>query len=171
MKTLMASMIAAVTTFVVMFAGLSLRSARSDAALFWQLERMSHGGRKSDPSSLARFATALRSKTKDPDLRACAAYQQRRSEVMLMFGFESSWEGDDSATAAKLLINAWKRPSGVLALMHVMAQETSGNAARMNCVEKFSRTDADRNNIAISGLAAFLTLPLIQIYRRYQPNG
>lgn len=168
MKTLLTSLIMALTTFFVAFSALTLRSTQDDAAMFWQLERLAHDPGPKAPAALNQFSGILRTKARDPDLRTCADHQYRRSMAMLRLGFESYQNADDSVAIAGMLLNGWKRPSGLLLLADAMTRAPAAESARLNCLGKFSRTEADRINAAIAGLAAVLTFPVGQAIRRYQ---
>jgi hypothetical protein len=167
MKTLLTSLILAVTTFFASFAVLTLRSTRNDAAMFWQLERLSHQGSAGSSQSLNEFARVLRSRTHDPDLLVCAEYQLKRSTAMIRLNIEPSVSEDDAVAFGRLIFNGWRRPSGLLLLADAMNLEPAATTARLNCLQKFSGTDADRSNAIVAGFAALLVLPLVQGGRRF----
>lgn len=166
MKTLLTSLFMTVTTFVVVFAALTFRSTLDDAALFWRLESLSHRGNASATRSLNEFARLLRSKTRDADLLVCAEYQLKRTAAMMKLDIDSSVAEEDAVAFGRLVFNGWRRPSGLLLLADAMNSEPVATTARLKCLQKFSRTDADRSNAVIAGLTALLVLPLVQALRR-----
>lgn len=168
MKTLLTSLILAVTTFFVSFALLTLRSTRNDAAMFWQLEKLTHRGSEGSTQSLIEFASKLRFRTQDPDLLVCAEYQLKRSAALIRLNIDPSVSEDDAVAFGRLVFNGWRRPSGLLLLADAMNSEPVATTARLNCLQKFSRTDTDRSNAVFAGIAALLVFPMVQLTRRFR---